>query len=273
MKYLVALLLFVATLSGQIPVTLGPNANLSVPAVDDRGLTAVVSSSVSPDGKINSASDLYLLDTRGTVARKLTNLPNNGASWIDLSSDGSLAAYNVTASAPSGMEEIHVVNALSGADLKVATDTVGCVEPLAEPARGGGADLASDREDPPDMAGAVDIGVGEQRGGHAWREIEVLPVGPGFGVRQLPVGADADAGQQQDEDGDRPHRPPAADELGRRRRRLTGWLARRCHPRPGRRASEGAVVAIVEGQRILPAIDPRADGGHPGHRNRRAKPR
>jgi uncharacterized protein (TIGR03437 family) len=130
MKYLVALLLFVATLSGQIPVTLGPNANLSVPAVDDRGLTAVVSSSVSPDGKINSASDLYLLDTRGTVARKLTNLPNNGASWIDLSSDGSLAAYNVTASAPSGMEEIHVVDTSSGADLKVAVDTAGCILPL-----------------------------------------------------------------------------------------------------------------------------------------------
>ena len=131
MKYAAALLFLGAVLRGQIPITLVSNPNLSIPAVDDRGLTALVGSNVSPDGQFNSAADLYLLNATGTVARKLTNLPNNGASWVDLSPDGSLAAYHVTASTPPGMEEIHVVNALSGADLKVATDTVGCVEPLA----------------------------------------------------------------------------------------------------------------------------------------------
>ena len=124
MKYLAALLLFRAALCGQIPVILGPNPNLSLPAVDEHGLTAAVSSSVSPGGQINGASDLYLLNADGTLARKLTNLSNNGASWIDLSSDGSLAAYVA-------MEEIHVVNTTSGADLKVAVDTAGCILPLA----------------------------------------------------------------------------------------------------------------------------------------------
>src|ERR1019366_2209489 len=131
MKYLAALLLFRAALCGQIPVILGPNPNLSLPAVDEHGLTAAVSSSVSPGGQINGASDLYLLNADGTVARKLTNLSNNGASWIDLSSDGSLAAYNFTASTPPGGEEIHVVNTSTGADLKVAVDTAGCILPLA----------------------------------------------------------------------------------------------------------------------------------------------
>src|ERR1019366_5108485 len=120
MKYLAALLLFRAALCGQIPVILGPNPNLALPAVDEHGLTAAVSSSVSPGGQINGASDLYLLNADGTLPRKLTNLSNNGASWIDLSSDGSLAAYVA-------MEEIHVVNTTSGADLKVAVDTVGCI--------------------------------------------------------------------------------------------------------------------------------------------------
>jgi uncharacterized protein (TIGR03437 family) len=133
MKYQGALLVVAGfVLKAQVlPIAIGPNPNLSLPAVDDHALTAVVSSSVSPDGQIHSASDLYLLRTDGSPARQLTNLPNNGASWVDLSSDGSKAAYNVTNGSAPGMEEVHVIDVASAADLKVATDTAGCLQPLA----------------------------------------------------------------------------------------------------------------------------------------------
>jgi uncharacterized protein (TIGR03437 family) len=132
MKYRVVLFVLAGlALRAQIfPVAVGPNPNLSLPAVDDQALTAVVSSSVSPDGQIHTASDLYLLRTDGASVRQLTNLPNNGASWVDLSADGSKAAYNVTNGMAPGMEEVHVIDVASGADLKVATDTAGCIQPL-----------------------------------------------------------------------------------------------------------------------------------------------
>jgi uncharacterized protein (TIGR03437 family) len=131
MKFLVALPLFCAALSAQLlPVTLGPNPVIWPAAVDATAQTAIVSSSVTPGGQMNGASDLYLLTTSGTVLRKLTSLSANGATWIDLSSDGTLAAYNLAASSGPGVEEIHVVNTSTAADRKIAVDTDGCVMPL-----------------------------------------------------------------------------------------------------------------------------------------------
>jgi len=123
MKYLIAPVVAwaaaVLVLRAQtIAVPIGPSPTLSLPAIDDRGLTAVVASSVSLDGQLHSASDLYVLRTDGTSVHKLTNLPNNGATWIDLAADGSKAAYNITASPSPGTEEIHVVDTSSGSDVK-----------------------------------------------------------------------------------------------------------------------------------------------------------
>ena len=63
MKYVVAVVFAVLVLRAQSIPAIGPNPNLSLPALDDRGLTAVISSSVSPDGQLQNAADLYLLPT------------------------------------------------------------------------------------------------------------------------------------------------------------------------------------------------------------------
>lgn len=132
MKYAAAAFFAGLALRAQIfPIAVGPVPNVSTPAVDYAALTAVVSSSVSSDGVIHMASDLYLMHTDGTAVQQLTMLANYGAPYIDLATDGSKAAYNLTSGSAPGMEEIHVVDTSSGADLKVATDTVGCVQPLA----------------------------------------------------------------------------------------------------------------------------------------------
>jgi len=114
-----------------LAIAVSPNPSLSPPAVDSRALTAIVSSSVSPDGQIHNTSDLYLLRTDSASVRQLTKLENRGATWIDISPDGSKAAYNLTASTPPGKEEVHIVDTASGADRTVAVDTVGCIQPLA----------------------------------------------------------------------------------------------------------------------------------------------
>ena len=53
----------------------------------------------------------------------------------------------------------------------------------------------------------------DHRESQARRDVLVLPVVPGLGLRQVAVGANADAGDQQDEDGDRPEMPLAAGRL------------------------------------------------------------
>jgi uncharacterized protein (TIGR03437 family) len=132
MKLPVALLVYCATLTAQLmPISVGPNPAVWPPAIDGSGQSVLVSSSIAPSGQISGASDLYLLRSDGTVLSKLTSLSNNGATWVDLSPDGKTAAYNVTTSTPPGMEEIHVVDTSTAADRKIATDTVGCVQPLA----------------------------------------------------------------------------------------------------------------------------------------------
>src|SRR4051794_10400258 len=109
-----------------LAIPISPNPSLSPPAVDGSALTAIVSSSVSPDGQIHDTSDLYLLRTDTASVRQLTKLENRGANWIDISPDGAKAAYNVTAAAPPGKEEVHIIDTSSGADRTVAVDTVGC---------------------------------------------------------------------------------------------------------------------------------------------------
>jgi uncharacterized protein (TIGR03437 family) len=133
MKYCAALVFSGLVLNGQtlLPVPIGPIPTLSQPAVDSRGASALVSSSVSPDGQINSGSDLYLLSTDGTTVRKLTNLTNSAASWIDLSPDASKAVYNVSTALTLNAEEIHVLDIGSGAEQKITVDTSRCILPLA----------------------------------------------------------------------------------------------------------------------------------------------
>ena len=113
-----------------LAIPISPNPSLSQPAVDSRAMTAIVSSSVSPDGQIHNTSDLYLLRPGSDSARQLTKLENRGATWVDISSDGSKAAYNLTALTPPGVEEVHIVDTASGSDRTVAVDTVGCIQPL-----------------------------------------------------------------------------------------------------------------------------------------------
>ena len=68
---------------------------------------------------------------------------------------------------------------------------------------------------------AAEAAPGDQRRGQARREILVFPVGPGLRLRQVPVGPDADAGDQQDCDKDRPERSSLARRI--RRRHMRRW--------------------------------------------------
>jgi uncharacterized protein (TIGR03437 family) len=133
MRYCAALVFSGLVLNGQtlLPVPIGPIPTLSQPAVDNRGISALISTSVSPEGQINSGSDLYLLSTDGAAVRKLTNLTNSAASWIDLSPDGSKAVYNVSTATTLNSEEIHVLDIGSGAEQKITVDTSRCILPLA----------------------------------------------------------------------------------------------------------------------------------------------
>ena len=96
---------------------------------------------------------------------------------------------------------------------------------------------------------------GDQGRCQAWRDVLVLPIGPGVGPRQVPVGADADAGNQQHEDHDRPDPQPVAAHAKRRQRRPTDRAARRRNPGSGRRPLEGTslVLTTIDGHAILTA--------------------
>ena len=105
---------------------------------------------------------------------------------------------------------------------QVAGVEMGLVEPLAEPARGGRADLAAlttsaraARLGPSrstlSITDEVMLGV----------DIQVLPVVPGIRPRQVAIGADADTpDSEQDEDGDREIRLAAEEAVTARRGRL-----------------------------------------------------
>ena len=73
----------------------------------------------------------------------------------------------------------------------------------------------------------------------ARRDVLVLPVVPGLRLRQVAVGANADAGDQQDEDGDRPEMPLAAGRLHRRWRAADRPACAAARPR-GRSATCGS---------------------------------
>src|SRR6516164_7024190 len=99
---------------------------------------------------------------------------------------------------------------------------MGFINPLAQPARGRRADRSANGEGRLAMAGTIEIGPPDQRGGQARREILVLPVGPGFRLRQILVGADADARYQKYEDSDRPE-PPRVDGSVHGRQACSRW--------------------------------------------------
>src|SRR3981081_1373530 len=115
-------------------------------------------------------------------------------------------------------------------------------------------------------ARAIWVGSRAQRGRHARREIQVFPVGPGLGLRQVPVRADAEAGNQENKYHDGQETPPVAGGMRRRRRGLIGWLARRSYPRSGRRPSEttSLVLTIIDRQ-----LDPCGSQGRPDAAARR----
>src|SRR6185437_6707124 len=96
---------------------------------------------------------------------------------------------------------------------------------------------AVDRERRASVARTVEVGIRDQRGAQARREILVLPIGPGFGPRQVLERADANASQYQHEEDRGPGEPPVCAARSPR------WQAGRWpRPRPGR----PACLAIVD---------------------------
>src|SRR5258708_26054646 len=122
---------------------------------------------------------------------------------------------------------------------------MGCVERVAEPARGGGADRPADGEGGPAVDSGLEVDLGDLRGSQARGVILVFPVGPGLRPRKVPVGADADAGNQHNKDQDRPKTPHMAGGSTGRWRGLVDWLARWGYRRAGRRPPEMACLVLT----------------------------
>ena len=134
----------------------------------------------------------------------------------------------------------------------VARPEFGFIQPLAKPARAGGADFSAQHQRLKAAAAEIDI-VGHRRR-HAGRKVAVVPVVPGARRRQLAIGLNEDAGNQQQEDRNR-HQVAA---VARGRLRLLGRpggrlrCARRVPgPRGRHRQATSSLLAIV-GRQIEP---------------------
>ena len=149
----------------------------------------------------------------------------------------------------------------------VARREIGLVQPAAKPVRGGRADRPADEQRPPALARTIEMERVDHLRCQAGRDVLVLPVVPGLRLRQVPVGANDDAGNQQDEDGDRPEMPFAPGRLDRRRRGLAGRYARRRDRRAGRRPAEAIFPALaISRSTIGPRCKPtRSGSGWPDH--------
>jgi hypothetical protein len=147
----------------------------------------------------------------------------------------------------------------------VAGGEIGLVQFVAKQRCGGGPDRAADEECAAALRGAVEVDLVDQRKSQARRDVLVFPVVPDLGLRQVAVGANADAGDQQDEDGDRPEMPFAPGRLHCRWRGLTGRYARRRNRRARRRLAEAIslTLAVFGRQSILFAGRPALGSGWP----------
>src|SRR5437867_830543 len=150
------------------------------------------------------------------------------------------------------------IAAWGGQQDDVAGCEIGLVQSVAEQRSGGGADRAADEECAAALRSTVEVDLVDQRKSQARRDVLVFPVVPGLGLRQVPVGANADAGDQQDEDGDRPEMPPAPGRLHWRCRWLTGRYARRRDRWARRRPAETvfSTLSIFGRQSVLVAGRP-----------------
>src|SRR5258708_7123198 len=139
----------------------------------------------------------------------------------------------------------------------VAGGEIDLVELVAKQPCGGGADRAADEECATALRGAIEVDLVDQRKSQARRDVLGFPVVPGLGLRQVAGGANANAGGQQDEDGDRPEMPLVAGSRRWWRRWVAGRYARRHDRRAGRRPAEAIFTLAVFGrQSVLLAHGP-----------------
>lgn len=112
------------------PLTLGPSPIVRPPAIDRTGSSVVFSSTVTPDGKIQQAANLYYVRSgvAGRTAVALTSYTDgSGAIDVTISADGNRAAYTLVAA--NGGNELHLVDLRTNADTAIAIDREGCVQP------------------------------------------------------------------------------------------------------------------------------------------------
>src|SRR2546425_8520886 len=114
-----------------IPVLIGSRSMIA-PAIDGAGRRVAFGSPTAPDGSVSSAADAYMAGADGSNLRLYTNFAApSGANAIALSPDGSRLVYTAAAPGSGPGEQVHVVDANTGADRAVAVDKEGCIQPLA----------------------------------------------------------------------------------------------------------------------------------------------
>ena len=104
------------------------------PAIDGTGRRVAFGSATTPDGSVSNVADAYMAGVDGSNVRRYTNFAKEpaGANAIALSPDGALLAYTAQGTSDAGLrEQVHVVDANTGADRAVAIDREGCILPLA----------------------------------------------------------------------------------------------------------------------------------------------
>lgn len=117
----------------QISAPVGPSGALVAPAIDRDGQVLAFGAAVNPDGARRNALDLWIWNAAGHAARRLTDFGSSDGSTavtsFALSADGSQAAY-VASTSGGQVGEIHLVDSASGSDRLLATDKLGCIQPL-----------------------------------------------------------------------------------------------------------------------------------------------
>jgi hypothetical protein len=89
---------------------------------------------MAPDGTPQTAANLYVFSQGLTPAaiRRLTNYSGD-ATWTGVNSvsySAGFAGYAAAVNGPGGVEEVHLIDTTSAADRTLATDKVGCIQPL-----------------------------------------------------------------------------------------------------------------------------------------------